>query len=538
MRIRKVMLWVVASVCFVNVFAQQEVTSTTEKIQFFFHQAMVEKSATFNLKAGNNEIILKGHSPYLNSSSLIVEGESSFSISSFYSKYQPLVFVSESIEKRFNNEEKKKMKIWEDSIAILQESKNEVDFFLSVLAKEQQSLSNLNIFSPSSRRDSIPLWESSLAFYREKMLETEKLIRKQKKEQTELSKKIAKIVQHRTLILQKYNIGNLNENWVVVNIYADKAVSNAKLRYSYLVNNVSWRPIYDIEISSDNTTPEFVLKAEVTQNSQEDWHNVPLVFSTEAPAYSQYLGELSKYLLIPVATQPRLNSKQLGRQAVIEDNVEISFDFSADFITTENSMLGKTFTIKKTQTLLSGQPPQIIPLETRKEKAIYTYQAIPKLSSNAFLRAQIPTWEKLELIDAEGKIYLDSKFIANTLITSLSSSDTMMLDIGPNKRIVTEREVSRKTETRMGNKITMVTIEIDLKNNSSIQQAQLLLQDQIPISNIEEIKVLEYDVADGILNAETGIITWENIVLAPQASRKITISYSVKYPKNMSLFLD
>src|SRR5690554_4387190 len=42
----------------------------TEKVRVFFNQAQIEKSLSFDLKKGSNEIILVGNSQYLNTNSL------------------------------------------------------------------------------------------------------------------------------------------------------------------------------------------------------------------------------------------------------------------------------------------------------------------------------------------------------------------------------------------------------------------------------------------------------------------------------------
>ena len=58
-----------------------------------------------------------------------------------------------------------------------------------------------------------------------------------------------------------------------------------------------------------------------------------------------------------------------------------------------------------------------------------------------------------------------------------------------------------------------------------------MVQDQYPISVNKDIEVNDVKAADGQINKETGIITW-NISLQPGAEKKLQISYAVKYPKD------
>jgi hypothetical protein len=59
----------------------------------------------------------------------------------------------------------------------------------------------------------------------------------------------------------------------------------------------------------------------------------------------------------------------------------------------------------------------------------------------------------------------------------------------------------------------------------------MLLKDQYPLSSDKEIEIelLEKDGAK--VNKETGILTWE-VNLKPNETKKIRISYAVKYPKD------
>ena len=58
----------------------------------------------------------------------------------------------------------------------------------------------------------------------------------------------------------------------------------------------------------------------------------------------------------------------------------------------------------------------------------------------------------------------------------------------------------------------------------------MLLKDQYPKSTDKEIEVNLIDASGGNVNAETGIISWP-VNLAAGESKKIRLTYSVKYPK-------
>lgn len=69
----------------------------------------------------------------------------------------------------------------------------------------------------------------------------------------------------------------------VVFINAPEAAA-AKLRLSYLVNNASWTPSYNLRASENRDTVTVEYNASIQQMSGEDWNNVEMVLSTATPS--------------------------------------------------------------------------------------------------------------------------------------------------------------------------------------------------------------------------------------------------------------
>ena len=108
--------------------------------------------------------------------------------------------------------------------------------------------------------------------------------------------------------------------------------------------------------------------------------------------------------------------------------------------------------------------------------------------------------------------------------------------MGRDKKIVLKREkVVEKSGTRFlsSYKEQTFTYDITVRNNKK-EAIQLLLEDQYPISTDKEITIelLEKDKAK--VNEETGILTWD-INLAPNETKKIRMSYKVRYPKDKTI---
>jgi hypothetical protein len=69
-----------------------------------------------------------------------------------------------------------------------------------------------------------------------------------------------------------------------------------------------------------------------------------------------------------------------------------------------------------------------------------------------------------------------------------------------------------------------------VKNNKK-EKVQLLLKDQFPLTTNKDIEVEILNTSGGTVNNDNGVITWK-LDLAPGETRKIKISYSVKFPKD------
>jgi hypothetical protein len=77
---------------------------------------------------------------------------------------------------------------------------------------------------------------------------------------------------------------------------------------------------------------------------------------------------------------------------------------------------------------------------------------------------------------------------------------------------------------------------ISVKNNK-LQDIDITVLDQIPVSTLEEIEVQPLNLTNGLLDKETGKLTWK-LNLKPSEKKDIDLKYSVKYPKFRTLMIE
>ncbi len=169
----------------------------------------------------------------------------------------------------------------------------------------------------------------------------------------------------------------------------------------------------------------------------------------------------------------------------------------------------------------------------------YIYQAVPKITPKAFLIANITDWEQHNLLDGEVNLYFENTFVGKSILDLTQMSDTLEVSLGPDKGITIKRIKEKDLSSRQflgGNKIESRVWKTTIRNNKS-EKVKLLVFDQIPISNDEDITVDVQELSDGKMNTESGEVVWE-IEIEPKETIEKTISYKVKYPKKKFLRIE
>ncbi|MES2485584.1 MAG: DUF4139 domain-containing protein, partial [Bacteroidota bacterium] len=158
---------------------------------------------------------------------------------------------------------------------------------------------------------------------------------------------------------------------------------------------------------------------------------------------------------------------------------------------------------------------------------------VPKLEKEAFLLAELSDYSKYNLLKGEANIIFDGMYIGKTFINPNQTTDTLNLSMGRDRKVsVTREKIVDKSGTKFlsASKEQTFTYEVTVRNNKK-DAIEITVKDQYPLSSDKEIEIelLQSDKAK--VNAETGILTWQ-MKLAPGETKKVRISYRVKYPKD------
>jgi uncharacterized protein (TIGR02231 family) len=349
---------------------------------------------------------------------------------------------------------------------------------------------------------------------------------------------------------------------LILKLYVMEAV-RADIALTYLTENAGWSPSYEIQVKDEDGTLRLVRKAGVHQSTGLNWQQVTVALSTgRAQAWSQapvlnpwYIGFR---MATPVASAPSALNDVVVNPGY--SNKQFNFDNSAnarvvlreqrsmaagtadttdeDVAASDEQQLSTVYTINHPCDLPSTGVDQTLTITTEDVKAHLKYFAVPKLSSDVYLLADIPEWGKLDLLSGDAYILLNGTYVGQTRIDPSSTQDTFHLTVGKDARITVQRtKISdmRSDKFLTSNRTQKYTYEITVKNNKK-DNVTVDMVDQFPVSTNKDIEINLDNSGSAVVDNERGILKWK-VNLKGEGSQKIQFGYTLKYPKDKEVTL-
>ncbi|MBC8033903.1 MAG: mucoidy inhibitor MuiA family protein [Chitinophagaceae bacterium] len=207
-----------------------------------------------------------------------------------------------------------------------------------------------------------------------------------------------------------------------------------------------------------------------------------------------------------------------------------------DFVSVADNELNVVFDIDLPYDMPGNGKEQTVVLKEYNVPASYRFYAVPKMDKEAYLLADAADWEQLNLLPGEANIIFEGTYVGKSFIDPANTLDTLTLTLGRDKRVVVKREklVDFSSVKFLGsNKKQVFTYELTVKNNKK-EKISMLLKDQFPLSTNKDIEVELLEFSGAEIHKDLGVLNW-NLELASGESRKLKISYSVKYPKDQTI---
>ncbi|MFM9989463.1 DUF4139 domain-containing protein [Flavobacterium sp.] len=510
------------------IFTSAKVKSAT----VYFNAAEISQSANVLLPSGTSEIVVKNVANYLNENSVQIGAPSSLTVLS-------VQFTNDYISEYDIDENSPAIKKVKDSIVLVQKELNRVINSRNSESKTIELLDkNQQVFGQNSGLSVIELTKM-VDYYKSKRTEISNTINTLEEKEKKLNELITKLNNKLEIDTTKEE---KNSSGKLVLQVMNTTAGNVPLEISYVTNNASWSPFYDLRADNVTSPINMMYKAQVVQNTGIDWKKVKLTLSSGNPNQNNQAPILSSWFLqynqpYPVAAMNDYKSNEL-QEVVITGSAGIkrkkdNASSISDYTTINENQLNVSFDIDIPYDILSNGKAHSVALKEIKLPASYKYYAAPRVEKEAFLLAEIADYSKYNLLPGEANIIFEGMYVGKTMINPSQTSDTLNLSMGRDKKVAIKREkVVDKSGTKFlsSKKEQTFTYDITVRNNKK-EAIVMLLKDQYPLSSDKEIEIELLQKDGAKTNLETGILTWD-LELKPNETKKIRISYLVKYPKD------
>jgi len=523
----------------VTTFSQNVVTSKINSVKVFKRNAEIKREASLKLVSGNQEVVLTDISPYINPNSLQVQLTNGSNVTLLSAKYQRNYLIekkesSEIVQLKAKLEVKRDELLWIKDQRIIYKGMEEI---LSV----NKDLGGNTSFTPAQV---INLVNS----YKEKQLEIKKELIKLKKEELEVNSEFIKIQNQ----LNELNSSSNSPTGNVVLQLSSKIATSAKIRFTYVVRNAGWNPLYDLRSNGITKNVELKYKANVFQNTGVAWKNTDITISTGNPVQNNnrpILSPLYANLYIPppppssyddvesiaVEEAVELDSKRMNMMAskssIKKKEAQFNDGYNYSAQVNENQ-LSAEFKIQNKQTIKSDGKEQILPLDSYELDTEYIYHTVPKKDKGVYLLAKVSNWGQYNLVSGAANLFFEGAYVGKSYINTNVTSEELLLSLGRDNNITVTRESLKEyTSSKFvgSNKKEAFGYEITVKNKKSTA-INLEILDQIPVSRNKSIEVELIEKSNAEFNSEIGKLLW-TLKFNAGETKTVKLNYSVKYPK-------
>lgn len=517
----------------VLIYAQKPVftTAKVKSATVYFNSAEISQTTSATLPKGTSEIVVKNVADYLIENTVQIGAPSNVTVLS-------VQFTNNYISEYEIDENSPAIKKVRDSITLVEKeikknnnSKIAETKTIELLDKNQQVYGVNSGLSVAELAKMVDYYKSK----RNEISNTIDVLDEKAKKLTETLTRLKNKLEINTQKEEKTSKGKL-----ILQIMNETA-GNVDFSINYLTNNAFWKPFYDLRANSVSEPIEMMYKAQVAQSTGIDWKQVKLTLSSGNPNQNNQAPILNAWFLrygnqkdygSDVTFTNKLQGEVAGIQ--VEKSVRIQgYSSISNNTTIQENQLNISFDIDIPYDILSNGKAHSVALKEINLPASYKYYAAPRVEKEAFLLAEISDYSKYNLLPGEANIIFEGLYVGKTYINPNQTSDTLNLSMGRDKKISIKREkVVDKSGTKFlsSKKEQTFTYDITIRNNKK-EGIQLMLKDQYPLSTDKEVEI-ELKESDGAkVNSETGILTWD-LNLKPNETKKIRISYKVKYPKD------
>ena len=522
--------------------ADLDATSAVDAVIVYPDGASVTRVVTLDLPAGDNSAVLKDFPLTLDPSSLRVEGDAGAkltigSIDARPPRAAPPVNLPE-LDKR---------------IEALKDERVNLQGAINAATARRKFAERFAEASPAGIGDKgearpISEWRAAFAAVAEEIESADTAIRDAERKQRELDREIARLEQDKA---QKPPAK------LEVRIeLAASAATKATLRVSYAVRNARWAPLYDARLDTGGRdrkpSLELVRRAEITQNTGEDWSDVALSVSTVRTARGGSAPDLNSLIvqypppLRPAAPANAAMDSARPAQRGVMAKVAEPYAERADEqqATAEVGSFQVMFKIPGRVSVGASEGAKSLRISTAAIAPDLAVRAVPVKDPTAFLEASFKQGEDAPLLPGRIAIYRDGVFVGRGQMAAASKDEPVRLGFGADDKIKIERTVVKRNEGSAG--LIVTTSKTDERSfkttvrNGHDFPIKVAIEDQLPVSENEDIQV---EMLSSTTPPTTTNLRDKRCVLEwafeakPGEVKDISFAWRVRWPKDKGVVM-
>lgn len=285
-----------------------------------------------------------------------------------------------------------------------------------------------------------------------------------------------------------------------------KAAGDAVLRLSYVVHGPSWGPSYDIRADVAAKTLDVAYFATVRQSTGEDWRGVSLRLSTAQPSIHGREPELDPWFIgkqelvalsgggiggdLRRSAKAQMHNAMVAESAAAPTGAPLA-DAAAVRVVTGG--VAAVFVVQRKVDILADNKAVRAPLDRRAFPAAFRHTCVPKLSPHTYLKAKAVNATDLPYLPGPAAIFVDGAYVAGSEMELVPAGQEFWTHLGADASVKVERRLlADRTEiSGLIGKKTLSTVRdhVFKVSNGKTAPIELVIWDQLPISNHEDIKV-------------------------------------------------
>lgn len=360
--------------------------------------------------------------------------------------------------------------------------------------------------------------------------------------------------------------GRVEQTEVKVFVVA-AAPLDADLAVRYQVPSASWTPRYDARLATGSKTSppalELARRADITQRSGENWDNVALLLSTTRPTANASAPNIDTVTVdfapepqpvasvsAPMAPAPMAEydakSERMSKRSVLglsggdaPAEAAPELQVGEQGAAAEVAPFQAVFTVPGRPTVpATGETKRVFLQQDQIEPGL-TVRTVPKLDAKAYLYAKLILPKGSPVLPGAVSLFRDGTFVGSGSLPALSPGEDYELGFGADDQMRVRHAIADEKRGETGlissAKTDSRNFRITVKNMHE-RAVELVVQDQIPVSQNEDIKVEYVGPAPSKkdVDGKRGVITFES-KLGPEEERQIEFGYRVIWPGARSI---